>query len=95
LANEPVDFKEKLNEWLPETGQWRICWRGSKHGWEASKFHNQCNEKIPTLVIIKVVKNDINFIFGGYSTETWAGGKFEFIMVLHSSFKIGCPCTHL
>jgi hypothetical protein len=78
-----VHFREKLNEWLPETGQWRICWRGTKHGWEASKFHNQCNRKIPTLVIIKVVKNAKNVIFGGYSTRKWAEGKFEFIIVLY------------
>jgi hypothetical protein len=81
LANERVDLKEKLGEWLPETGQWRICWRGSEDGWEASKFHKQCNEKIATLVIIKVVKDAKNLIFGGYSTKSWARGKFEFIII--------------
>jgi hypothetical protein len=89
LANEYVQLKEKLTEWLPapEGRQWRICWRGTEHGWGAKTFHNKCDGKIPTLVIIKVVKDAKNLIFGGYSTETWAGSKFQLIIVLYTDAK--------
>jgi hypothetical protein len=89
LTNETVEFKEKLMEWLPEGGKWRICWRGTEHGWGGSTFHSKCDGKTPTLVIIKVVKDPKNLIFGGYSTETWAvwKSKFQLIIVLHTDPK--------
>jgi hypothetical protein len=81
LANEPVELDNKLAEWLPRTGTWSICWRGTKHGWAASTFHEKCNEKKPTLVIVKVVTDGKSFIFGGYCTDTWGGCKFECIVI--------------
>ncbi|CAB4003661.1 Hypothetical predicted protein, partial [Paramuricea clavata] len=75
LANEPVELDNKLAEWLPGTGTWRICWRGTEHGWAAPTFHEKCNEKKPSLVIVKVVTGGKNLIFGGYCTETWAGNE--------------------
>ena len=75
LSHEPSKFTKILGEWLPKTGNWAACWRGARDGWNT--FHRNCNGKIPTLVIVKVVKNSKNFIFGGYCTITWAGhGKF-------------------
>ncbi|CAB4002801.1 Retrovirus-related Pol poly from transposon opus [Paramuricea clavata] len=73
LANEPVELDNKLSEWLPGTGTWRICWRGTEHGFAAPTFHEKCNEKKPSLVIVKVVTGAKSLIFGGYCTETWAG----------------------
>jgi hypothetical protein len=48
---------------------------------------DKCDGKIPTLVIIKVVKDAKNLIFGGYSTGTWAGSKFQLIIVLYTDPK--------
>ena len=76
LVNEPVEFDNKLAEWLPGTGTWRICWRGTEHGWAVWTFHEKCNEKKPSLVIVKVVTGGKKLIFGGYCTERWAGSKF-------------------
>ena len=81
LANETVELNDKLAEWLPGTGKWRICWRSTEHGWAASTFHEKCNEKKPSLVIVKVVTGGKSLIFGGYCTETWAGSKFECIVI--------------
>ncbi len=82
LANEPVEFDNKLAEWLPRTGNWRICWRATRDGWAASTFHSKCDEKNSTLTIVQVVNENKKYIFGGYATESWGGnvGKFE-IMV--------------
>ncbi|CAB3986095.1 Hypothetical predicted protein [Paramuricea clavata] len=79
LANEPVELDNKLSEWLPGTGTWRICWRGTEHGFAAPIFHEKCNEKKPSLVIVKVVTGDKSLIFGGYCTATWAGESTDIV----------------
>ena len=79
LSHEPSNFKKILEEWLPRTRNWTACWRSTRDGWAASTFHSNCDGKIPTLVIVKV-KNSKNLVFGGYSTATWAGSTFEFII---------------
>ena len=72
LAIERIELHNKLEEWLPRHGYWRICWRASEHGWAASTFHRECDGKVPTLTIVQVVKNNKNLIFGGYATRSWA-----------------------
>ena len=77
LSHESSNFIKMLGEWLPKTGNWTACWRGTRDGWAASTFHSNCDGKIPTLVIVKVVKSSKNLVFGGYCTVTWGGdGKF-------------------
>ncbi|CAB4014206.1 Hypothetical predicted protein, partial [Paramuricea clavata] len=73
LANETIEFHNKLEEWLPRQGYWRICWRASEHGWAASTFHRKCDGKVPTITIVQVVKNNKSLVFGGYATRSWAG----------------------
>ena len=82
LRNE-TKFQRILGGWLPKTGNWSICWRATTHGWKAREFHKRCDGKIPTLTIVKVVKGNKNLIFGGHATKTWAGCKFEFIIVIY------------
>ena len=73
LANEPVSFTNNLTEWLARTGigNWSICWRATRDGWAASKFHSNCDGRKPTLTIVQVVKNTKTYVFGGYATEVW------------------------
>ena len=81
MSHESADFKRKLKEWVPNTGNWKACWRATRDGWAASTFHSNCDGKIPTLVIVKVVKNSKNLVFGGYCTVTWAhAGTLFFIL---------------
>ena len=81
LSSEPWNVTKILGEWLPiTTGHWKACWRGTRDGWESSTFHSKCDGKVPTLVIVKVVKSSINLVFGGYANATSAEkGKFDFI----------------
>ena len=72
------NFTKILGEWLPKTGNWTACWRATRDGWTGSTFHSNCDGKVPTLVIVKVVKDSKNLIFGGCSTVTWAGRKLKF-----------------
>ena len=87
ILRDELKFKQKLGEWLTQTGNWKICWRATQDGWAGTTFHNLCDGKVPTLTIVKVVKDNKNLIFGGYTTVTWAGySKFylDFAKVIHS-----------
>ena len=76
-----LNFTKILREWLPKMGTWTACWRATRDGWASSTFHSRCDGKSSTLVIVKVVKNSKNHIFGGYCTVTWAGSKLEFTII--------------
>ena len=52
------------------------CWHAKTDGWAASTFHRQCDNKGPTVTIIKVN----NYIFGGYTDVSWSG-KYHIITV--------------
>ena len=82
MSQEPRKFTQKLEEWLPEKGKWSICWRATRDGWEKIAFHTNCDGKIPTLTVVKVVKNNKTYVFGGYSTESWAGSSKNLIIIL-------------
>ena len=45
-------------------------YRGSRDGFEASKFHSKCDSSSGTLTIIKTSNGNI---FGGFTTENWSG----------------------
>ena len=84
ILRRELKFQQKLGEWLPKTGNWTICWRATQDGWASTTFRSLCGGKIPTLTIVKVVKDNKNLTFGGYATQTWAGSKFDFIEVLYN-----------
>jgi hypothetical protein len=86
FSSEPLNFTTKLREWIPQAGNWSVCWRAPRDGWAATTFHVRCDGKVPTLTIVKVVKDNKKLIFGGFAKETWAGNcKFEFIIAIHAA----------
>ena len=102
MKNEPIEFDYKLIEWLPTengTGNWSICWRATKDGWNVSVFHSNCDGKKPTLTIVQVVKNNKTYIFGGYATVSWedpggqSNSKFEICTLNHQLF-LRPFCSH-
>ena len=56
------------------TSPLRLCYRASLHGWSSQEFHKQCDDKAATVVLVKVG----NWIFGGYTDQTWQGKIFYF-----------------
>jgi hypothetical protein len=82
LSQEHRKYAQKLDEWLPEKGNWNICWRATRDGWESAVFHSKCDGKIPTLTVVKVVKNNRTYVFGGYSTVTWAGSSKNYYTII-------------
>ena len=55
-------------------------------------FHNKCNNKGPT---ISIIKNKKGYIFGGYASIDWKGGNYtyrsapeSFIFTLTNKYEI-------
>ena len=60
-----------LKEQLSGESNFVLIYRASRDGWHSSKFHTLCDDKGPT---VTVVKNGNN-IFGGYIEMSWEDGK--------------------
>ena len=48
----------------------KLIYRASEHNYTANSFHKCCDDKGPTLI---VVKSSEGWIFGGYTTQSWSG----------------------
>ena len=83
-----------------------MIYRASEHGFKASNFHFHCDEKKPTLVIIKALNNKEKKeeIFGGYTDIPWVsayirryvegfGNSFIFALGNNYCFEI-MKCTN-
>ena len=90
LKNE-VKLIEHLFSFLNNrTSALKLCYRASLHGWSSQQFHQQCDDKVNTVVLVKVG----NYIFGGYTDQTWQGKNLTklFLMyfglaTIHSTYK--------
>ena len=73
LSNTQIVSKQydsKLKEWIGNDYKWKLIYRSSEHNYSAKSFHQYCDDKGPTLVIIK---SSGGWIFGGYTTRSWSG----------------------
>ena len=66
-----------VNDWLKEklkSGQsdFVLIYRASRDGWASSNFHTHCDNKGPTVTVVK----SGNYIFGGYTEQSWNGKRF-------------------
>ncbi len=68
LVNQQYDTI--LREWLGNDYKWKLIYRSSEHGYTGKSFHECCDDKGTTLVIIK---SSEGWIFGGYTTQSWSG----------------------
>ena len=74
LVNQKYD--DKLREWLGNDYKWKLLYRTSEHGYSAKSFHEYCDNKGPTLIVIK---SSGGWIFGGYTTQSWGGNCIYYI----------------
>eukprot|EP00826_Nyctotherus_ovalis_P014220 TRINITY_DN1393_c0_g1_i1.p1 TRINITY_DN1393_c0_g1~~TRINITY_DN1393_c0_g1_i1.p1 ORF type:complete len:469 (+),score=87.59 TRINITY_DN1393_c0_g1_i1:195-1601(+) len=68
--------KVTLLSWISETCKnykidLKLLWKGSRDGFIAETFHSKCDNKGPTVTIVK----SNNFIFGGYTEKSWTSEK--------------------
>ena len=64
-------YDSYLREWIGDYDM-KLLYRASEHGYTARSFHDYCDDKGPTLVIIK---SSGGWIFGGYTTQSWSGNS--------------------
>ena len=70
--NESIILSQEWRDWLEKAvgasyDEYNNLYRGSKNGWASSNFHSRCDNKGPSLVVMK----SGNYIFGGYTEESW------------------------
>ena len=71
------DQREPLVTWLKESqaitnDSDKLLYRASRDGWAASNFHACCDNKGPTVTVVKSGNN----IFGGYTDQSWDGRSY-------------------
>ena len=69
-------YDKMIQKWTNDR-KWKLIYRASEHRYRASYFHETCDNKGPTLIIIK--SND-NCIFGGYTTQSWYEKQIRIIL---------------
>ena len=91
---------DQIRSWLqdvsglasPEQVKLELLYRASRDGWRAQDFHSRCDDKGPT---ITVIKNTDGFVFGGYadgpwsSHNNWTHSSQAFLFSLHSPSGVG------
>ena len=75
ILKDEIAFAKQLQKWLGEKCKWNLCYRASRDGWSAQDFHRHCDNKGPTVVLIKAN----NCIFGGYTDKNWGGTVYMVI----------------
>ena len=65
-----LEHKMKLNEFYGKSNQgWKLIYKASRDGFDASAFHSLCDGEGPTITIIQSHNNSL---FGGYTSISWA-----------------------
>ena len=72
-----LEQRQTLVNWLKETRpitipNEQLLYCASRESWSAFNFHRRCDNKGPTVTVIK----SNNHIFGGYTEKNWSGGYF-------------------
>ncbi|CAH3128269.1 unnamed protein product [Pocillopora meandrina] len=63
------DHRSAPSDWLPQQdGKWQLLMRASQEGFQAKTFHSKCDDKGPTVTIVKSGNN----IFGGFTETSWS-----------------------
>ena len=73
MTNE--EHRKVLKGWLPKAmkDKWHLLFRASRYGFDASMFHSKCDQKGPTITVVKSGEN----IFGGFTEKTWKSVKIN------------------
>ena len=63
---------ESLPEFKKPSSKLELLYRGSAHGWRPIEFHSKCDNKGPTLSIIRTNNGRI---CGGYTSISWTSER--------------------
>lgn len=67
-------FDDFFAQWIDTKCSWKLIYRASEHNYTAKSFHQYCDDKGPTLVLVKSTNG---CIFGGYTTQSWKCSSVE------------------
>ena len=62
---------------IPKIKQATLLYRGSRDGWKASDFHRTCDNKGPTVCLVKSSKGRICGGFTNVSCTTPSSGEYK------------------
>ena len=73
LTNE--EHQQSLKGWLPTdlVGEWRLLFRASRDGFASQTFHSKCDNKGPTITVVKSGE----YIFGGFTEQSWTSKNID------------------
>lgn len=75
LKNAPNrEFLKTLFDNMEFSG--KLLYRGSKNEFSASKFHSVCDNKGPTLTL---VKSKLGYFFGGFAATSWNASSQSYV----------------
>jgi len=61
----------KLNEFYGiKDQQWKLLYKATRDGFSVATFHKLCDDKGPTMTVIK---SSEGWLFGGFTTQSWRG----------------------
>ena len=89
IIGSEIEYRHQLHRWLQEKEMIdypSLLYSAEDDGWTAAKFHELCDGKGPTLVLIE---SEHGCIFGGSTSCSWAGNgwcKYQAVISL-ISFK--------
>ena len=75
IVNKQYD--SKLREWFGYY-KWKLHYRAFSYTYLAKYFHYYCDNKGPTLIIIK---SSGGWIFGGYTNQSWSGNRIYYAVI--------------
>lgn len=88
-----MSHKNKIKEWLAsvnKTSKPRLLFRASCKGWNAPDFHQCCDNKGPTLTVVKISSG---YVFSGYSDQSWTLPSSGTWSASNSAFLLSLKCV--
>jgi len=78
-------YQSALQSWLPPNATCSLLFRASTDGYTPADFHRCCDNKGPTLVLIK----SREYIFGGYTSKSWESYELGLGMqLIHNLYSL-------
>ena len=64
-----------VKTWIndPKIAKFELIYKASVDGFQAAKFHANCDDKGPT---ISFITSEFNKVCGGFTTLSWKGGEY-------------------
>jgi len=72
------NYRSSVMTWLPPRATCSLLYRATTDGKTPEDFHRCCDNKGPTLVVMKSEKN----IFGGYTSKSWESRMLSTLALL-------------